>query len=643
MPDSLLLALLVLVPLAGAGAVLAARRRSPETVAAIALAAAAVALVLGIAAAVMQPSTSWRWGGQLEVGLAVEGLARVMVVLVSAVALPVLAYAAANRRTDRGLPRLLALLAAFVGAMLALVAAADLLTLLVAWELVGACSWALIGHDWRDPHHPPAALQAFLTTRVGDLGLFAAAGIAVVAAGSARYDALGALAGWEIHAVGAGVLLAAAAKSAQLPFSPWLFSAMAGPTPVSALLHSATMVAAGAYVLARVVPQLAGAGWLAGAVVGLGLATALAGGIVATVQDDLKRALAASTSAQYGLVLVAVGAGSVAAAGAHLVGHATVKALLFLAGGIAVDAAGSGRLSRMRLGRALPLPAVAFAVGALALAAVPPLGAAWSKEAVLAAAFHYGTWAGAGAVVAGLLTAGYAGRLALLTYGPDRAPERPHPPPAAEKVAVIVLAGATIVLGVAWVPGAGDVVEGLAGGRLFERRAGELAVSVATVATGLVAVAVLDRRRRLFTLALPATVRAGAAAWLGLPALARRAVVDPTLSLARTLAATDDRVIDAGVRAAAGVAAACSRALSWWGERGVDGVVRGTAATALRLAVASRRSDERRVDGAVEALARGAGVAGHHSRRLQTGLAHQYYVLVGLGLLAAIVVAAVGS
>ncbi|MDP8988032.1 MAG: NADH-quinone oxidoreductase subunit L, partial [Actinomycetota bacterium] len=117
----------------------------------------------------------------------------------------------------------------------------------------------------------------------------------------------------------------------------------------------------------------------------------------------------------------------------------------------------------------------------------------------------------------------------------------------------------------------------------------------------------------------------------------------PTLALAHALAAADDRVVDAGVRATARVAAGFSRALSWWGERGVDGVVRGAGATAVRLATASRRSDEQAVDGAVEALARGTGAAGHHSRRLQTGLAHQYYVLVGLGLVVALVVAAVGA
>lgn len=645
MATSLVAVLLVAVPLAGAGAVLAARRRPPAVGTGIALAATATTLALGVAAAVVEPSAGWRWGSQLELGLAVEGLARVMVVLVPAVALPVLAYAGADRRSDPALPRLLALLVAFVGAMLALVAAGDLLTLLVAWELVGACSWALIGHDWRDPDDPPAALHAFLTTRVGDLGLFAAAGIAVVAAGTARYDGLGSLAGWEASAVGAGILLAAAAKSAQLPFSPWLFSAMAGPTPVSALLHSATMVAAGAYLLARTVPEVTGAGWLPGAVIAVGLATALAGGVVASLQSDLKRALAASTSAQYGLVLVAVGAGSVAAAGAHLVGHALLKSLLFLAGGIAVVAAGSGKLSGMRLGRRLPVPAGAFAVGALALAAVPPLGAAWSKEAVLGAAVHHGTWAGAGVVLAGLVSAAYAGRLALLAYGPGPSggPDVRHRPPAPEPAAVVALAAATVLFGLVWLPGAGGLVEELTGGHLFSSRPGEMALSVAAVAAGLGAVVVLERRRRLADLALPERVRAAASAWFGLPALARRAVVDPTLATSRALAAVDDQVVDAGVRAAVRVAAGCSRVLSWWGERGVDGVVRGIAAGAVRLAAASRRGDEHGVDGAVEAMARGTGTAGRHSRRLQTGLAHQYYVLAGVGLLVTVVVAAVGS
>lgn len=143
-------------------------------------------------------------------------------------------------------------------------------------------------------------------------------------------------------------------------------------------------------------------------------------------------------------------------------------------------------------------------------------------------------------------------------------------------------------------------------------------------------------------LALPAGVQAGLASWLGLPVAARRLVVDPLLALSRALAAFDDRVVDAGVRAAAQVPVALSRAASWWGERSLDGVVRAVSGGALRAAVISRQADERGVDRAVEDLARGAGAAGRTSRRLQTGLAHQYYVIVVVGFVATVAAAVLG-
>jgi len=626
----------------------------------------AATLAVGIWAAAAQPSATWRWGGGLTLGLDVEGLARVMVVLVPAVALPVVAYAAAT--VSDGLARLLALLSAFVGAMLLLVAAGDLVTLLVGWELVGACSWALIAHDWRDPERPRLAGQALLTTRTGDLGLVAAAAVAVGVAGTADYETLASLRGWPAQVVAGGLVLAAAAKSAQLPFSPWLFSAMAGPTPVSALLHSATMVAAGAYVLDRTVPLLPGASWMAAAVAVLGAATAVAGGVVASVQTDLKRALAASTSAQYGLILVAVGAGSTAAAGAHLVTHATFKALLFLGAGVALHAAGTLDLASLRLGRALPFAAATFAAGALALAGVPPLGAARSKEDILAAAGHASPWLAAAVVVAGFLSAVYAGRLALLAFGPG-GPAAAHRPPApAVRAALAALGAATVASAVLWLPGAGRVVEGAAGGRLFDAAAWELPASLATVALAALVVVGLARGGRLPSLGLPPGVQAGLAAWLGLPVAARRLVVDPVLAVSRRLASFDDRVVDAGVRLAGRVPVAASRALSWWSERSIDGVVHavsgGTllAAVASRqadergvdrvvhavsgatllAAVASRQADERGIDRAVEDLARGTGAAGRSSRRLQSGLAHQYYVIVAAGLVATVAVAALG-
>ena len=660
--------LLLVVPLAAAAFVGLARRHR-RTLLPLSLTGAFATLATGCWAAATEPSASWRWSDLLELGLAVEGLARVMVVLVPAIAVPVVAFAASSMRADVGLARLLALLAAFVGAMLVLVTARDLLTLLVAWELVGALSWGLITHEWHEPDRPQRAAHAFLTTRVGDLGLVAAAGVAVVALGPHTYADLASLRGWQANVVAGGLLLAAAAKSAQVPFSPWLFSAMAGPSPVSALLHSATLVAAGAYALARIVPALPAAAWLPGAVAGVGLATLLAGGVVATMQTDLKRALAASTSAQYGLVFVAVGAGSTAAAASHLVTHATFKALLFLGAGAVLHAAGTLDLAALRLGRSLRVTAATFTVGALALAAVPPLGGARTKESVLAAAAHHSAWLAVGVVLSGFLSALYTGRLALLTFGVgDVRPVALKSPRRTEHAALASLAVASVALGALWLPGADDLVEAATGGRLFAGEPWELAVSLLAVAAAAISIAALHRTGRLLTLGLPARPRALAAGWFGLPTAARGLVVDPVLALAAALSSFDDRVIDAGVRFTARVPGTASRAISWWGERSIDGTVHAIAGSALRAASGSRRFDDGGIDGAVrsvaaatmdaaagsrrldedgvdravEELARATGVAGTRSRQLQTGLAHHYYVIAAVGLVALVAVTAIG-
>ncbi|MEX2658273.1 MAG: proton-conducting transporter membrane subunit [Acidimicrobiales bacterium] len=659
--------LLLLVPSAAAAAV-ALSRHHHRLLLPLASAGAMATLATGAWAAVAEPSASWRWSDALELGLRVEGLARVMVVLVPAIALPVIASAASSMRDDIGLGRLLALLLVFVGAMLVLVAASDLLTLLVAWELVGALSWGLIAHDWRDPQVPQRAAHAFLTTRAGDLGLVAAAAVTIAEVGSARYEDLASLGGWQAGVVAGGVLVAACAKSAQLPFSPWLFSAMAGPSPVSALLHSATMVSAGAYALARTVPFLTGAPWLPGAAAAVGLATALGGGLVATVQPDLKRALAASTSAQYGLMFVAVGAGSTAAAGAHLVTHATFKALLFLAAGVVLHAAGTLDLAAIRIGRSLRITAATFTVGALALAAVPPLGGARSKESILAAAAHHSAWLAAGVVLAAFLSALYAGRLTVLTFGSSPGLDVTGHASRVERGALLGLAAASLALGALWLPEADRVVESVTGGVLFEAEPWELHVSLAALAAAAVCVAILHRAGRLVTLGLTAPARAVVAGWFGLPGVARLLVVDPVLGLSRGLAAVDDRVVDAGVRFAARVPRTLSRTLLWWGERSVDGTVHAIAGGVLRAASGSRRFDDRGFDGAVrviaattmhaatgsrladedgvdravEELARGTGIAGRQSRRLQSGLVHHYYVIAAVGLLGLVVVTAIG-
>ena len=238
----------VFVPLIGGLVILALRRN--ETVARIASVVSMVVTVLAAwYAASIQATGEWTWGAGLDLSVSVTDFGRVMVVLVPLIAAAVIGFAATNSEGDRAIIKLLVVLTWFVAAMELLVIANDFLTLLIGWELVGAASWGLIGHNWRDPDRPRSAREAFVTTRFGDLGIYVAAGAVFAATGSFRYDDLGSASPGWLAIVAGGLILAAAAKSAQVPFSPWLFSAMAGPTPVSALLHSATMVAAGAYAI----------------------------------------------------------------------------------------------------------------------------------------------------------------------------------------------------------------------------------------------------------------------------------------------------------------------------------------------------------------------------------------------------------
>lgn len=630
---------LPLLPLISAGLVLLVGRR-PRAAGGVAVVGLVATLALGVWAAIAQPGTTIAWSPVFELALRVEGFGRVMVVLVPFIAAPIVAYAAASE--PEGRIRLLVLMLSFVATMLLLVVAADFVTLLLGWELVGATSWALIGHGWRDRTNVEAGTQAFLTTRLGDLGLYVAAGAAFAGSGSFGFDALsGAPAPWR-EIVAGGVLLAAAAKSAQVPFSPWLFAAMAGPTPVSALLHSATLVAAGAYLLIRLAPAMESVAWFLPLTAIVGVVTALAGGVVAAAQTHMKRAMAASTSAQYGLMFVAIGAGSTAAAGAQLVTHAAFKSLLFLAVGIAIHATGSSLLGRYRVGRALPLVAAMAGVGALALAGVPPLGGAWSKEAVMTAAIETSAALGVAAVAAGFLSALYAARLQLLAFGPGESPPRVRRPTSTELVALGTLAITTIALGLLWIPGVPDVLETLAGGDVPAGSPWEFVVAVTAVAAGVLAVLLLERRGRLLDLGLAPSLRAGVEDWLTLPRLTSTLVVGPTLRLSIALARGDDRVIDAGVRASARTAQLVSSLVDRRLEFSIDRVVRTVAAATLRTADGSRVADDAGLDRAIEGTGRGIGVAGRQSRRLQTGQTHQYFVIVavGLGLIAVVLAVA---
>lgn len=572
-------------------------------------------------------SGSYRWSEALVLSLELSTAGRIFALVVPLVALPIVLYAGyheVERRDDRhtvapGGARLMALLVAFVGAMQLLVLANDLLTLLIAWELVGACSWALISHRWGMADVPRDAATAFLVTRFGDLGLYIAAAAVFAGTGGFGYADLAGLDGGVKHVAVAGIVLAAAAKSAQLPFSAWLFAAMSGPVPVSALLHAATMVAAGIFLLARLQPALAGIDWFAPLVMALGLATALAGGVVGVCQGHAKKLLAASTSAQYGLMWLAVGAGFPGVALLHFIAHAFMKAGLFLSAGVAERQTGSYTLAGMRLGRRLPGVALATAVMSLALAGVAPLGAAWSKEQIVTVAGHRGAWLAVGVALAGGLSALYATRFQLLAYGVSRRrvgsalPASPRPS-WAESGAIAALATITLGLSLFWWPGVAAWVAQAGGWALPPGKPWELAVSLALVVLGIVGGIALARGP---TSASPATGwRARAEAWFGLPGL--------TLGIARrvsaagaSLARVDDEVVDAGLRATA-------RFGQW-------------------LARQQARGGESLAEGVPGSLSRLAEWGGQWARKFQSGQTHHYYTGIAAGLAIVLMLLVIGE
>src|SRR2546421_7157165 len=353
--------------------------------------------------------------------------------------------------------------------MLLVVVSGDLILLLVGWEVMGICSYLLIGHDRRLPEAPAAAVKAFIVTRVGDVGFLLGIALLAIAnrsfdveaAGAARVDLLGAVPApsHTVTTVAALLLLAGVAgKSAQFPLHTWLPDAMAGPTPISALIHAATMVAAGVYVVARLYGVFVSAP-VALAVLGLIAAvTMLLGALAATAQLDIKRVLAWSTVSQVAYMAGGLAVGVPAAALFHLLTHAAFKALLFLAAGAVIHAVGSNLMTRTGgLRAAMPVTFWSMTIGLGALAGLPPLSGFFSKDQILAGAWdavrHAGPaprWVAVVVLLAGLATVAvtgwYATRLWLrVFFGPSLGAA--HDPPALMGWPIVLLAVPSALLG----------------------------------------------------------------------------------------------------------------------------------------------------------------------------------------------------
>ncbi|MHC5705148.1 NADH-quinone oxidoreductase subunit 5 family protein [Streptomyces tirandamycinicus] len=577
-------------------------RRADRVAPAAAVFVAAAGIVLAVTAAYAQPRAGAPLLQGAAFGLAVDGLSGLMVVTVTAVAALILLFSTADVGPDQARARFFGVMLLFVGAMLVTVTATTLPSLLMSWEVMGATSWALIGYWWHDPVRGRAAGVAFITTRTADLGLYLAAGAALAGGQSLALAGLDQVARPWLHLVAAGVIAAALGKSAQLPFSFWLSRAMQGPSPVSALLHSATMVVAGAYLLIRTGPLLSASGWGSDVTAWIGVTTAFALGLVAVAQTDLKQLLAASSCAQIGFMVLAAGTGSAVGGTLQLIAHAAAKSLAFLVTGFWLTRLGTKDLSKLRgAARAAPVAGVAFSVAALSLAGVPPLSLWAAKDVLLAGALAHSPALYAAGLAAAAVSAMYSVRALWYVWRPAP-PPRPAPGgpapgrvSAAEGVPFAVLSGAAVVLTVLVLP---PVREALARTLGVNGEAQPLPWEFAV--SGLlalsVAAAVWAWGERPGPVARPA-VR-WAAGWLGLEAASRFVLVRPVQRLAEELAGFDDRVLD----------------------RGVDGLARGT----LRLADVVNRRVETAVDGLVEGTAAASRALGRLARRPQTGQLHQY-------------------
>ncbi len=460
-------------------ALLVATAREASQAARIAIAGAGATWIVVVVAAAGQlgddvpQAGAYAGGGEPVLGvslaLSFDALSAAVAVLAATIGLLVQVYSCAYLAGDPRYRSYACIVTVFVAAMNTVLLADDLIVLLVGWEVMGVCSYLLIAHHWELPAARDGAAKAFVMTRFADLGLLVAIIVVGASVGSYRISDLlvavesGRLSDSTITAVGLLVLLAVVGKSAQFPLHTWLPDAMPGPTPISALIHAATMVAAGVYLVARLLPVIAASTVTAVALGLLAVVTMVLGAAFALAADDVKRVLAWSTVSQLAYMFAALAVSGYVAAIGHLIVHGAFKALLFLAAGCLAHAVGSTAIAAMGgLRRPMPWTFWSTTIGLAALVGLVPTAGFFSKDAVFGAALdatHVQTgapvWLAWLVLVAGLatavLTAAYATRLWLLVFfGAARASRQAdtvHEAPAAMRVPVAVLVVPTLLLG----------------------------------------------------------------------------------------------------------------------------------------------------------------------------------------------------
>lgn len=422
---------------------------------------------------VIQTVYDWVFVGSFQASFALQldQLSIVFVLLITIVGALIHVYSLGYMAHDPDRRKFFAYLNLFVAAMLLLVLANNYLLLYVGWEGVGLASYLLIGFWQRKPTAAAAAKKAFVINRVGDVGLSVAIMLIFVTFGSITFqDVFGQASEASegtLTAIGLLLLLAAAGKSAQFPLQAWLLDAMEGPTPVSALIHAATMVTAGVYLIARSNAIYNAATWAATAVVVVGLITIFMGAIIGSAKDDIKKSLAGSTMSQIGYMVFAAGLGPIGYVFAifHLLTHGVYKAGLFLGAGSVMHGMNDG-VNMRRYGAlkgVMVITFITFMAGYLAIIGIPPFSGFWSKDEIIHAAFERNWVIGAAAILAAGITGFYMTRMVAMTFfGKARWEDdaHPHESPAVMTIPLIILALGSTFMGMAllfW----GDIEEWL--------------------------------------------------------------------------------------------------------------------------------------------------------------------------------------
>ncbi len=580
-------------------------------------------------------TTGGTHGVKVKVGVLIDGLAVALLVVVSTISLLVHIFSTEYMRDDRRKTHYFAALSLFTSGMFILVTSSNTLQMIFGWELMGLCSFMLIGHWWEDKDISNAALKAFLTTRTGDIGLLVGVSMLFGLAGNS-FDILhinnlalrGGMDQGLLTVAACALLVAVIGKSAQFPLHTWLPDAMAGPTPVSALIHAATMVVAGVFLLARMYGVF-WQGFHIGATDGyspvamVGGVTIVIAALLAFVQTDIKKVLAYSTISQLGYMVMALGVGAWTAAIFHLFTHAFFKACLFLGAG-SVAHSGSHHSFEMKkdmggLKKHMPITFWTFSVASLALAGLPPFAGFFSKDEILVGASEngYKLFLIVG-LVGAAMTAAYMTRCIYLTFfGEARgnaAHHHPHESPLPITGPLVVLAVLSVVAGFAQAPLFGieafaDIVEPSYVTNVVSHHGFVGSLALAGIVAAVLGVAAsftyyFQREGRSMNLVARNPLARG-----GYRLLINKYYLDTVYT---------DGVVGA-------LKGPIASATYWVNQNVIDGVLNGAAAVAIRLGTFTYNViDQQVVDAAVNGIGVSAEAGGGALRRSQTGKVQQY-------------------